>query len=104
MSTHEMGQGEGTLSRAASMVAEARGDFDRLARELDGRIQGMRGQWVGAGGTAFFHLHQAWTERQTRIVAALDGFEASLISTERDNLATDEAQMAAYQRTTARLS
>ena len=104
MTAQEMGQGEGALTRAASMVAEARADFDRMSRDLEGRILGLRGQWVGAGGTAFFTLQQAWTEKQARIVAALDGFEASLVATERDNVATDEVQLASYQRTAARLS
>lgn len=104
MSAQEMGQGEGTLTRAAGMVAEARADFDRLSRDLEGRISGLRGQWVGAGGNAFFALHQAWTEKQGVIVGALDQFEASLVGTERDNLSTDEAQMANYQRNAARLS
>lgn len=104
MSVQEMGQGEGTLTAAAGMVAEAKADFDRLARDLDGRIQGLRGQWVGAGGTAFFHLQQAWTEKQAVIVGALDQFEASLVATERDNLSTDDTQMTNYQHTAARLS
>lgn len=104
MSTQEMGQGDGTLTRAAGMVREAKADFDRLARDLDGRIQGLRGQWVGAGGTAFFRLQQAWTEKQRVIVGALDQFEASLVATERDNVGTDEAQSANYHRTAARLS
>lgn len=103
MAIQEMGQGEGALSRAAGMVADARADFDRLSRDLEGRIQGLRGQWVGAGGTAFFTLHQAWTEKQAVIVGALDAFEASLVSTERDNLATDDAQMTNYHRNAARL-
>lgn len=104
MSTQEMGQGEGTLTRAAVMVSEARVDFDRLALELEGRIHGLRGQWIGAGGTAFFGLQQAWTQKQRVIVGALDQFEASLRATERDNVGTDEVQMANYQRNAARLS
>lgn len=104
MTTHEMGQGAGALTRAAGMVSTARTDFDRLSRDLEGRIEGLRGQWVGAGGTAFFRLHQAWTEKQRVIVSALDQFEASLVSTEKDNLATDAAQMANHQRNAARLA
>jgi len=104
MSVHEMGQGEGTLSRASALVAEARVDFDRLARDLDGRIAGLQGRWVGAGGAAFFQLHRTWTEKQQVIVSALDDFEASLLGTERDNRSTDEAQMSSYRRNLARLS
>jgi len=37
------------------------------------------------------------------ITRALAEFEASLVSTERDNVATDDAQSVAYHRTTGRL-
>ncbi len=101
--TPEMGQGEGTLSRAAGLVADAKVDFDRISTKLDGQINGLRGRWQGAGGQAFFTLHQAWTEKQKVIVQALNEFEASLTGTERDNTSTDEAQSANYSRTTSRL-
>lgn len=104
MSSNEMGQGEGTLSRAAGMVAEARADFDRLSNKLEGQIQGLQGRWVGAGGSAFFQLHQAWTEKQRVIVSALNEFEQSLTSTERDNVNTDDTQMSNYNRNASRLS
>ena len=102
-SAPEMGQGEKTLSRAAGMVADAKSDFDGMSRRLDGQIANLRGKWAGAGGTAFFALHQAWTEKQGVIVNALNEFEASLQSTERDNTDTDEAQSANYNRTAGRL-
>lgn len=104
MSSNEMGQGEGTLSKAAGMVAEARADFDRLSNKLEGQIQGLQGRWVGAGGSAFFQLHQAWTEKQRVIVSALNEFEQSLTSTERDNVNTDDTQMSNYNRNASRLS
>jgi WXG100 family type VII secretion target len=99
----EMGQGERTLTRAAGLVQQARQDFDSLSKALDGQIAGLQGKWAGAGGTAFFTLHQAWTEKQTVITNALNDFEASLTSTERDNLNTDETQSANYNRFVGRL-
>lgn len=103
MSANEMGQGERTLSRAAAMVAEAKRDFDGFSRKLDGQIAGLQGLWTGAGGSAFFTLHRAWTEKQQVIVSALNEFEASLVSTERDNVSTDDQQSATYSRTASRL-
>ena len=46
---------------------------------------------------------QAWTEKQRIITNALDEFAASLTSTEKDNINTDEAQSANYTRTAGRL-
>ena len=99
----QMGQGEGALTRAASLVAQARADFDVLSKGLEQQILGHQGAWVGAGGSAFFTLHRAWTDRQRAITGALDEFEASLTATERDNMRTDEAQSSSYLRVAARL-
>jgi WXG100 family type VII secretion target len=99
----EMGQGERTLSRAAGLVTQAKQDFDALSKALDGQISGLQGKWAGAGGTAFFGLHQAWTEKQTVITNALNDFEASLTSTERDNMSTDDTQSSNYNKVAGRL-
>lgn len=99
----EMGQGEKTLTKAAGMVSDAKKDFDGFSRKLDGQISGLRGKWAGAGGQAFFTLHQAWTEKQGVITKALNEFESSLQTTEKDNINTDEAQSANYNRTAGRL-
>ena len=61
------GTGRSALTKAAGMVAEAKADFDGFSRKLDGQIAGLKGKWAGAGGTAFFTLHQAWTEKQNVI-------------------------------------
>jgi WXG100 family type VII secretion target len=98
-----MGQGEGTLTRAAGLVSEAKQDFDSMSKTLEGQIAGLQGKWAGAGGSAFFALHQAWSEKQRIITAALNEFEASLTSTEKDNVNTDETQSANYSRVAGRL-
>ena len=92
MATPEMKAGDRTLSRAAGMVATARSDFDRLSAALSDNILAQQSKWQGEGGRAFFNLHQAWTDKQHRIVAALNEFESALTSTERDNVNTDQAQ------------
>ncbi len=100
---NEMGQGEGTLTRAAGLVSEAKVDFDRLSTALDGQIQGVQGKWAGAGGQAFFSLQQAWTQKQAVITRALNDFEASLTSTEKLNMSTDDAQSANYNSYASKL-
>jgi WXG100 family type VII secretion target len=102
-SAPEMRQGERTLTRAAGLVADARTDFDGFSRRLDAQLAGLQGRWAGAGATAFFALHRAWTEKQSVITSALHEFEASLTATERDNVSIDDAQSAHYHRTAGRL-
>ena len=101
--SNEMLAGEQVLSRAAGMVTAAKADFIRDAANLENQINGLRGRWQGAGGNAFFALHQAWTEKQRIILAALDEFDQALRSTERDNVATDEGASAASVNLTSRL-
>jgi uncharacterized protein YukE len=87
-----MRAGDQTLSRAANMVATAKADFDRLSSTLSDTLLAQQAKWQGQGGKAFTNLHTAWTEKQGRIVRALNEFEASLTSTEKDNVNTDQAQ------------
>ncbi len=103
MANADYGQGQGTLTRAAGMVAEARADFTSISHELSGKIQSVQSQFVGQGGSAFFALHQAWTERQRAIVKALDDFADSLQLTERDNVSTDESMGASFHNLSHRL-
>lgn len=103
MQAPEFGQGDGTLSRAAGLVAEARQDFTTLSQRLEGQVAAVHGQWGGRGAQAFFLLHRAWTEKQTQVVRALDDFESSLRRTEADNTDTDEAQGSSYQALVQRL-
>jgi uncharacterized protein YukE len=102
-SANEMGQGQGTLSAAAGMVADAKHDFDRLNNELVHHIDAARTKWAGQGGTAFNALGHAWSEKQRTIVGALTQFEASLRATEKDNTSTDDTQSAAFARAQQRL-
>lgn len=100
----EYGQGEGTLTRAAGLVSDARADFNNISGRLTDQIAAVQGKWGGQGASAFFVLHQTWTEKQRTIVGALDEFAQSLTVTERDNVSTDDEQSAGYGRLSSRLS
>ena len=103
MAHNEFGQGEGTLTRAAGLVTDARSEFTSIASKLTDQISAVQGQWGGSGAQAFFVLHQAWTEKQQTIVTALDEFANSLGVTERDNVSTDESQGSNFSRLTGRM-
>jgi WXG100 family type VII secretion target len=101
--SHEFGQGEGVLTHAAGMVADARADFNKISRQLTDQISQVQGRWGGQGATAFFALQQAWTEKQQVIVDALNEFEHSLGVTEHDNVSTDESQGTHFANLTHKL-
>ena len=104
MSNPEYGQGEGTLTRAAGLVSDARADFTTISSRLTDQIAGVQSKWGGQGASAFFVLHQTWTEKQTTIVSALDEFAQSLTTTEQTNVTNDDEQGASYNRLAGRLS
>lgn len=103
MSNADYGQGQATLSKAAQMVTEAKADFVKEADKLSGQISDMQGKWVGQGASAFFVLHQSWTENQRKILNALDEFSSSLQTTEQVNTTNDEDQNAVFARLNGRL-
>jgi WXG100 family type VII secretion target len=99
---NEYGQGEGTLTRAAGLVSDARADFNQISSKLTDQISAVQSKWGGQGASAFF-LHQTWTEKQTTIVSALDEFAQSLTTTEQTNTSTDDDQGASFGRLSGRL-
>ena len=82
--------------RQPAWCPTARQDFHKLSGELDGQINDLKGKWAGAGGQAFFILHQAWTDKQKMVVEALNEFEASLRGTEKDATNVDDTQAVNY--------
>ncbi len=91
-SSGEYGQGQGTLTKAAGLVTDAKADFNGLSSKLSNQISGVQGKWGGQGASSFMNLHRAWTEKQNTIVKALDDFSESLTLTERENVQNDEQQ------------
>jgi WXG100 family type VII secretion target len=98
-----MGQEEKALSNAAELVGSARGDVTKLCGTMSDRVADMMTGWRGSGAGAFSTLMITWNERQEAILKALDGLAAALVETEKDNLATDEAERAAHAGLQARL-
>jgi len=98
-----LAQADGALTRAARLVADARTDLDGIAGRLAAQLADTERQWRGAGATSFFAMHAAWDAKHRQIVAVLSDFEQALLTTEADNLRTDETQSATYARTQSAL-
>jgi WXG100 family type VII secretion target len=96
MADNGMELGEGTLTRIAGIVSDHRDRFTNESKMLDGRILERQNAWLGAGGGSFFNLHQAWMEKTTKIVQALNEFEAAIRSSEKDAMTTDQDQAASF--------
>lgn len=83
---------EKALSKAADAVVSAKGDVNTQCAQLSSQIESIGARWGGQGAVAFRQLHDAWQQKQKKILGALDQFEESLRQTERDNVSTDESQ------------
>lgn len=101
--TADYGQGQGVLTKAAGLVTDAKADFIKESDTLSGQISDMQGKWVGQGASAFFVLHQTWTEQQRKILGALDEFAQSLQTTEQVNTTNDDQQNQVFARLNGRL-
>lgn len=85
-------QNEGALSTAAEHVRTAKQDVTGLCSNLSSQITSIGSRWGGQGATSFQQLHTAWQEKQRTIINALDNFAASLDTTQKDNVTTDQSQ------------
>lgn len=92
----EVRLGPETLKVISNEVSTGRSDFTSMAKKLEGQILDKTAQWQGAGGSAFFNLHAAWMEKQTKIVNALNEFEASLGLTDKTTKDNDQQQASAH--------
>lgn len=95
--------GEKALSNAADKATTCKADLTKLYGNLSTQIDALQGKWGGQGAQAFQKLHIAWQEKQKTITKALDDFSQSLVETEKDNVATDQASADAANRNASRL-
>jgi WXG100 family type VII secretion target len=92
---NNMELGAATLGQIANEVTTGRDAFQALAKQLSSNINEKTAMWQGAGGQAFFNLHTAWQDKHTKIVNALNEFEAALHQTDKDTKSTDQDQASA---------
>ncbi|HET8604853.1 MAG TPA: WXG100 family type VII secretion target [Marmoricola sp.] len=99
----EVSKQDGALNRGAQMVAAARGDLDQQLGSLRGKLSGIGAAWRGAGSSAFQQVMVRWNEDASKIIAALDEFEANLRSSEQTYNASDESQSSTFSKLSGRL-
>jgi WXG100 family type VII secretion target len=99
----EMFQTEQALKKASGMVVEARNDVDGKCKVLESDIQTLMAGWGGQGATSFNTLMVQWQDKQRQILQALAQLGEALEATDKDNVATDQAQAAATSNLTSRL-
>lgn len=94
---------EQALTRGAQMVQSARGDLTSQLNTLRGQIAPLQTEWQGSGGASFSNVMLRWDESSSKIIAALDEFEANLRASDQTYTAADDEQAGAIGRLSARL-
>ncbi len=98
-----LSQTEKALSKGAEFVNTARGDVKTKCNTVSDRVNEMMAGWGGQGATSFGNLMVAWQDKQEQILKALDQLAASMQETEKDNVATDQAQSDSHLNLQGRL-
>lgn len=99
----EVSAADGALKAGASAVAQSRSELQNELSVLRGKLESLRGAWVGQGAVAFNTLMERWNGDANKIISALNEFESNLISSQSTYTASDEAQSASMSRLTSRL-
>lgn len=94
---------EGAIQRGADIVSSSRVELRRELDALQGRLASLPSRWKGLGSVAFTSLMERWQGDATRIIAALDEFEAQLLGSQKSYDESDEAAQASMNTLTARL-
>lgn len=89
MST-ELSAGDGALKAGADAVAQAKAELQSQLSTLDGRLAGLPAQWKGLGAVAFQRLMTKWNEDTTKLINALNEFEANLTASQSTYSSADD--------------
>ena len=99
----EVSAADGALKAGADVVSTTRGSLQQQLQALDGQLSGIGAGWQGQGAVAFTQLMTRWREDATKIIGALNEFEANLLSSQSTYTASDDAQAATMSSLSARL-
>lgn len=96
-------QGAGVLVQAAKAISAAESDLNAEAAKLRGQVEAKQARWKGAGGTAFFQFHDAWQQKEKKIIQILNDFSNSINATHSQSVQTDTDESSNYKKTMDRL-
>jgi WXG100 family type VII secretion target len=99
----EVSAADGALKAGAGVVSQTRGSLQQQLQVLDGKLAGIGSGWQGQGAVAFTQLMSRWREDSTKIIGALNEFEANLTSSQSTYTASDDDQAQRLGKLTSRL-
>lgn len=94
---------EGALKQGAQAVVQSRGELQKELNGLEGKLSSIGSSWTGQGAVAFTQLMARWRDDATKMVNALNEFEANLNSSSTTYDTSDETQSTSMSNLTQRL-
>lgn len=98
MSQGHLEQGAGVLQQTATEIKSAQDELTAIAAKLRSQIDPMTASWKGTGANAFFQFHNAWHEKEKKIVDILTHFEQSIGATHKTTEQVDSDEANIYQQ------
>jgi WXG100 family type VII secretion target len=94
---------EGALKQGAQAVVQSRGELQKELNGLEGKLSSIGSAWTGQGAVAFTSLMSRWREDASKMINALNEFEANLNSSSTTYDSADETQSTSMTNLTQRL-
>jgi WXG100 family type VII secretion target len=86
----------GVLNAAAKDMAQTQEDLQGDIATLRQKLSNLNSAWVGQGGTAFQGAITKWEGTVTRVMRAMDDFEAGLLGSDVTYEEVDAVQKQGY--------
>lgn len=96
-------QGAGVLQAAAKEISSAQDELTSIAANLRGQVEPMAAKWQGTGANAFFEFHNAWHDKERKIVDILTHLSNGIAHTHETTAQVDDEQNANYNNILGRL-
>ncbi|PFG32803.1 WXG100 family type VII secretion target [Sanguibacter antarcticus] len=94
---------EGALEQGAQAVVQSRTELQKELVGLEGKLSSIGSSWTGQGAVAFTQLMARWRDDASKMVGALNDFEANLRSSSTAYDSADETQSTSMTHLTQRL-
>lgn len=91
------------LDQAAKEIQSAQDDLTSIAATLRTQIEPMAAKWLGSGANAFFEFHNAWHEKERKVVDLLTNFSQGLGATRATVTEVDSHEQSVYNKNLSRL-
>lgn len=94
----EITAADGALKAGADAIGQSRAELKGELSKLEGKLGEIGAKWQGQGAVAFNQLMVRWRDDATKIVEALNEFEANLVDSQKTYTAADDSEASTFAK------